>query len=149
MPELRVHLAEQQWGDSCKKELASGCVTGLPQDLPAEDTARQHIYSWAAAPWTLTGSFPSMASIHSLRLASESACSVMVPDLYRVHPGAGRKTKQKLFLIKSKEQFHPGLQGLEAIWILSISPFISFNVKTKPFVYRVSLSPYTGFQCQV
>lgn len=31
----------------------------------------------------------------------------------------------------------------------SLSPFISFNVKTKPFVYGVSLPPYAGFQGQV
>lgn len=41
--------------------------------------------------WILTGSFPSMASIHSRLLASESACNVMVPAL-------SRESKQRAFL---------------------------------------------------
>lgn len=93
-----------------------------------------------------------MASIHSLRLASESACSVMVPDLGSVCPGADRKTKQKLFFNKQQRSISSlfaGLIFLEAILTLSISPLISFNVETKPFVYGVRLSPYTGLQCQI
>lgn len=84
----------------------------------------------------ITGSFPSIASIHSLLLASDSACRVMTPCLQQT---------QRLFLLTHNPAAWQHLYTVHS-WDTSPSPLHHLNVEAEAFVYGISLSSDAGAQ---
>lgn len=80
-----------------------------------------------------TGSFPSIASIHSRLLASERACRVMTPCLRH-----GQRQRAAFSRCNPRD-------ALLSVCFL-VSPLDHLNVKTEAFVDRIPLSSDTRAQ---